>query len=136
MGISAAVRGNSLVKWIYFAGPALCYAALIFFLSSFSKFPEGLPSFSGFDKIIHFIEYFIFGVLLYRWFSNLDDFNVRGRAVTTTIFIGILYALTDEWHQAFVPGRDSSLGDALFDSMGVLSASFSFPFLMSRVKKI
>jgi VanZ family protein len=34
--------------------------------------------------------------------------------------IGILFALSDEWHQSFVPGRDPSAGDFLADFLGVL----------------
>jgi hypothetical protein len=39
-----------------YGGPVLAYAALIFFLSSLSSFPEAVPSFFGFDKIAHFME--------------------------------------------------------------------------------
>jgi VanZ family protein len=127
---------NRFLKWIYLGGPAVAYASLIFFLSSLSRFPEELPSFFGFDKIIHFIEYFMLGALLYRWFANVEGFPGKRRALIATIFVGIIYAFTDEWHQSFVPGRDSSLFDVLFDSLGVAAASFSFPLLLLRVKKL
>jgi len=120
---------NILRKQVSFGGPALAYAALIFFLSSISRYPEGLPFFFGLDKIIHFIEYFFFGVLYYRWISSSDRFSARGRVWAVTVFIGVFYALTDEWHQSFVPGRDASLWDWLFDSLGVIAASFSYPYV-------
>ena len=31
-----------------------------------------------------------------------------------TLLVGIGYAVGDEWHQSFVPGRDASFFDALF----------------------
>ncbi|WP_422445626.1 VanZ family protein [Thermoanaerobacterium sp. DL9XJH110] len=31
-----------------------------------------------------------------------------------------LYALSDEWHQAFVPGRSASIRDVILDSAGAL----------------
>jgi hypothetical protein len=37
----------------FYGGPVLAYAALIFFLSSLSTFPEEIPSFFGFDKITY-----------------------------------------------------------------------------------
>ena len=37
-----------------------------------------------------------------------------------TIFIGILFGISDELHQSFVPGRHYSLMDVIFDSLGVL----------------
>ncbi len=133
--IMAHVNRDRFLKGIYWAGPAFVYASLIFFLSSLSRFPDEVPSFLGFDKIVHFIEYFILGVFLYRWFSNMDGCPGRKRALTATIFVGIIYAFTDEWHQSFVPGRDSSLFDVLFDSLGVAAASFFSPFLLQGVKK-
>jgi VanZ family protein len=122
-------KNVNIRKQICIGGPALAYAALIFFLSSISRYPEGLPSFFGLDKIVHFIEYFFFGVLYYRWISSSDRFFTRGRVLAVTVFIGVLYALTDEWHQSFVPGRNASLWDWLFDSLGVLAASITYPNL-------
>ena len=131
----ARVIRNRFLKWLYLGGPAIAYASLIFYLSSLSRFPEELPSFFGFDKIIHFIEYFVLGILLYRWFSNVEMLPGKRRVLITTLFVGIMYAFTDEWHQSFVPGRDSSLFDVLFDSIGVAAASSSFSFLFHGVKK-
>ncbi len=38
-----------------------------------------------------------------------------------------LYGISDEWHQSFVPGRDSSIGDWLADTAGaLLLASFCY----------
>lgn len=34
--------------------------------------------------------------------------------------LAVLYALSDEWHQAFVPGRSSSLLDSGVDAIGAL----------------
>jgi len=130
------VNRNRLLKNIYWSGPPFLYALLIFFLSSISRFPEEVPSFFGFDKIVHFIEYLLLGVFLYRWFLNRDGCPGPKRALITTIFVGIIYAFTDEWHQSFVPGRDASLFDVLFDALGVAAASFFSPFLLQGGKKL
>jgi VanZ family protein len=53
-----------------------------------------------------------------------------------TIIIGIFYALTDEWHQSFVPGRNSSIFDLIVDAIGVFSASVLFPFLPLKERKL
>jgi VanZ family protein len=38
-------------------------------------------------------------------------------------FLGALaFAVTDEWHQSFVSGREPSLGDFLVDAVGALAA--------------
>lgn len=37
--------------------------------------------------------------------------------------LAVLYAMTDEWHQSFVPGRTASVWDVLvFDNLGALMA--------------
>jgi VanZ family protein len=117
----------------FYGGPVLAYAALIFFLSSLSSFPEAVPSFIGFDKAAHFMEYYFFGCLLYRWFSSMDRCRKRGLVLVMTILIGIGYALSDEWHQSFVPGRDASLWDALFDSLGVGMAAATYPLIRRKI---
>ena len=43
-----------------------------------------------------------------------------GLAHWTVIAIGIIYGVSDEWHQSFVPGRNPSAADLLADAMGVL----------------
>jgi VanZ family protein len=117
----------------FYGGPVLAYAALIFVLSSVSRFPDAVPSFFGFDKIAHFIEYLFFGCLLYRWFSSTDQCRKRRCALLMTILIGTAYALSDEWHQSFVPGREASLWDALFDAAGVGTGAATYPLILQFI---
>lgn len=44
----------------------------------------------------------------------------QGFAHVTMIALGALYGAADEWHQSFVPGRVSSLGDWSADVLGVV----------------
>jgi VanZ family protein len=117
----------------FYGGPVLAYAVLIFFLSSLSTFPEEIPSFFGFDKITHFLEYYFFGCLLCRWFSSTDRYRKRCGALLMTILIGTAYALSDELHQSFVPGRDASLWDALFDAAGVGTGAVTYPLILQLI---
>ena len=117
----------------FYGGPVLAYAALIFFLSSLSSFPDAVPSFFGFDKIAHFVEYYFLGCLLYRWFSSTDRYRKRRRALLMTILIGTCYALSDEWHQSFVPGREASPWDALFDAVGVGMGALTYPLILRGI---
>ena len=36
------------------------------------------------------------------------------------LFLAIAYALSDEWHQSFVPGRSATLSDVMVDASGAL----------------
>ena len=62
-------------------------------------------------KGAHVTEYAILGALL-AW-------AFRGRS-GWAIPVGVAYAVTDEVHQLFVPGRAGQAGDVLIDSIGVL----------------
>jgi VanZ family protein len=53
-----------------------------------------------------------------------------------TLFIGILFAAGDEWHQSFVPGRCSSLYDFLFDVSGVIIAVMAYRYMRYKVPVI
>lgn len=68
------------------------------------------------DWLFHMLEYSLFGFLLMRAFTVTYDY--RPPLVAAVFLIGALYGLSDEWHQRFVQGRDSSVGDAIADSAG------------------
>ncbi len=78
------------------------------YLSSQSSLPSpiGLPFI---DKFYHFIEYMVLGILLY--FVDLP--------LIFLIFLGIFYGALDEFHQSFVPLRDPSFWDWVFDFIGL-----------------
>jgi VanZ family protein len=104
----------------------MVYAGLIFLLSSFSHFPEEVPLFIGYDKLAHFIEYYIFGILICRWLLNKKNLLVRKHALFMTLLIGICYGVSDEWHQSFIPGRCATIWDVLFDAVGIVAAVFKY----------
>jgi VanZ family protein len=68
------------------------------------------------SPIGHFVEYFIFGILL----LNALRFHMPlSRAVLFAIIIGSAYGVTDEIHQYFVPERSCDPMDWLVDSIAV-----------------
>jgi VanZ family protein len=121
---------------LFYGGPVLAYAAVIFFLSSLSSFPKEVPSFFGSDKMAHFMEYYFFGCLLYRWLFSTGRFQQRRHALLMTILIGTYYALSDEWHQSFVPGRDASPWDVLFDAVGVGIGAATYPRILGGILSV
>lgn len=100
--------------------PAILYSILIFVLSSFplKSFPS-VPV-AEFDKLIHFIEYAIFGIFLMLAFTNMRSVKVVRSAIVISLIVGICYSGTDEIHQWFVPGRNSSIFDLIADAVGVV----------------
>jgi hypothetical protein len=100
------VSGPVVRIWV----PLVAWAGLIFALSSVPDLGTGL---GGWDlalrKIAHAAEYAVLGVLLLR---------ALGRA-WLAVAAGVLYAVSDEVHQAFVPGRHGSPVDVAIDAVGV-----------------
>jgi hypothetical protein len=100
------VHGSFFVRW----GPVLLWAALIFALSSVPDLGTGL---GGWDlmlrKLGHAVEYAVLGALLAR---------ATGGAYSA-LALGLLYAVSDELHQVFVPGRLGSPFDVLLDGVGL-----------------
>ena len=133
MSTMIRIKQSPFLQKLYYGGPVLVYAGLIFFLSSQSQFPEEFPSFFGFDKVVHFVEYYIFGWLLYRWFSSPDWVWGRRGVLLMTLLVGIGYAVGDEWHQSFVPGRDASFFDVLLDAAGIAVAAATYPFVFIKI---
>ena len=108
--------------WVYWF-PVFSYMALIFFLSSRSSFPVSPPSIPYFDKICHVVEFAILGYLLMRAFVHSDNPNLSKYALLLTIIVAVLFGLSDEVHQFFVPLRHSDVFDLIFDSLGALIGS-------------
>ena len=71
-------------------------------------------------KLAHFSEYFVLGVLIYL---TLRSFGFSKKASAFTIAISAVYAVSDEIHQCFVPGRACRWYDMLIDTSG---ASFGY----------
>jgi len=72
-------------------------------------------------KSAHFVEYFIFCLLLYR---GIRGFRMGWRWSwgLTALFIAFAYSALDEIHQAFVASRQASPYDSLIDSIGAFVA--------------
>jgi VanZ family protein len=99
---------DALRLWL----PVVLWAGFIFAFSSVPDLGTGL---GGWDlvlrKLAHAAEYAVLGALLVRATS----------AAALSAAIGVLYAITDELHQTFVPGRQGSSRDVLIDTAGVVA---------------
>ncbi|NIA19962.1 MAG: VanZ family protein [Xanthomonadaceae bacterium] len=104
----------SLIIWYLF--PLLGYCGLIFYLSCQSGID--LPSFAQSDKVLHLAEYAVLGALAYRFFQQLLPGKTPVFVVMVAFLFALVYGLSDEFHQSFVSGRDSSWLDILADGAG------------------
>lgn len=104
--------------------PPLLYMGFIFALSSI---PDD-ASFSGpalllaYPNLNNFLHIPLFGGLAWLWLGYLRQTLPNNRtAEILCVTICLLFALSDELHQMFVPGRFASVTDVLLDVVGILA---------------
>ncbi len=90
----------------------------------------------GFNHIVrknaHFFAYSILGVLVIHAHKRS---SVGGhKQIMLSAIICILYAISDEVHQAFVPGRGPGVTDVLIDSAGAIVGIWMYR-AVGRIKK-
>ncbi len=109
-----------MLGWI----PALMWMGCIFFLSSLPGDEVPLPDIPFIDKAAHAVVYAVLGglIVLRKGFGQ----KLRGEAPIQwtqggrlPLLLGMLYGVTDEIHQLFVPGRKFDLMDMAADAAGV-----------------
>ncbi len=88
-------------------------------------------------KIAHFVEYMILGGLSAASWVLYQAEEKENRKPFFLIEWGfcVLFAMIDELHQAFVPGRTSSIRDVLLDSVGALFGAFFAGWIVRHVIK-
>jgi VanZ family protein len=72
-------------------------------------------------KTSHVSEYFLFVLLLDRGFWHV--WRSAPRSVAASVVAAVLYSLTDEGHQGWVPSRTASLLDCGWDTLGAALAA-------------
>jgi VanZ family protein len=85
-------------------------------------------------KLAHLTEYAILGLLAARAFTTSSREGLRRRWFLYAGLLVIIYALSDELHQRFVPARTGSIYDSLIDITGGFIA-LSLVAAWRRVKK-
>lgn len=101
--------------------PALMIMGTLFYFSSQPS--TGIPSLlPPWDKVVHFIAYFVLGATFCLWVRGQRWKASPVRHLLIVLFACALFGISDEFHQSFVPGRSVSLGDFAADMGGSLFA--------------
>jgi VanZ family protein len=105
------------LRWV----PAFILMVIIFTLSSLPG--NRLPYFGIWDVLLkkagHALGY---GLLGLAYFSALPRRLSFGYRWLLALLMAVLFALSDEFHQSFVEGRGSSIGDVVIDGFGAAMA--------------
>jgi VanZ family protein len=111
----------SLPRWLRDFVPLGLWMALIFMLSSQPKLIDIQDDIGEkiFYKLAHFIAY---AILAWLWWRVLaPQRQTSGPVLLAALALTVLYAISDEIHQWFVPGRYAKAYDVLFDTGGALA---------------
>lgn len=111
---------------LWFWLPPLAYMIAIFSVSSLPN-----PQIGGEtpDYVLHALEYFLLALLVIRLLLSRQSsppgsktFSHWHQACLVGMMIAIVYGISDESHQYFIPGRHCSLSDVVADSGGAILA--------------
>ncbi|GAB4504022.1 MAG: hypothetical protein Fur0043_10150 [Anaerolineales bacterium] len=112
-----------LTRWL----PAVLLMAVIFVFSSIPS--DEMPSFDWADLLVkkggHALGYGLLalsyarGLRSYAW---PESSRSRRRRCFVAFLMVVLYAVSDEYHQSFTPGRHPSIWDVFIDSGGAALA--------------
>lgn len=105
------------MKKIYYWGPAVFWAMLIFYMSAQKAITTSDVKLIDFlvHKTAHLFEYSFLTLLFYRA-VNKGLFKKGNWKIP--LALTIIYALTDELHQLFVVTREGKLRDVAIDTFG------------------
>ena len=115
--------------------PAPAIALAIFILSAQSTLPMPPTPFFSPDKVAHFIAFGALAFALALWFPLASWKAHPFRTAFLVVLLTSLYGASDEAHQYFVPGRDTSVGDWVADTLGAIVAVLCVLWGTSRLGK-
>ena len=110
---------NRIVPWL----SVVLYIGAIWVLSIQTPAQLSALTWLPNDKLMHFIEFVILGLLL-AWASVRSwQWSKPIMQLLLAIVVGMTLAALDEFHQSFVPGRHSDITDWLADVLGITAGA-------------
>ncbi|MCK9594821.1 MAG: VanZ family protein [Candidatus Omnitrophica bacterium] len=115
--MAASIKNNSWLRFVWLWLPVAACMYIIFYASSMSG--KEVPELFHFQDILfHGIIYGNLALLFLRAVKNTCPRLVFARMLLVTLVFSGLYAVSDELHQLFVPGRECSVFDLFIDLTG------------------
>ena len=118
--LSAAHTSRFLIPFLLWLDPSMSYQTI------------GVIHLS-FRKLGHVTEYAILAALLWRALRGTFNALSRRTIAICTFVVAGAFAVTDEFHQSFVPTRTSTMHDVVIDCAGIALA-IALCVMFSRVR--
>jgi VanZ family protein len=111
-----------LIRKLSLWGPVILYMGVIFYLSSQSdiSIPSQLT-----DKSWHSVGYTGFAIVVVRALAGGLPARITVGIALMAVAFATAYAITDELHQSFVPGRTADVNDLVADVVGATMGTFA-----------
>ena len=98
--------------------PVTLVMATIFFLSHQPGTAFSLPDIVNIDKALHCLAYTVLGLSVFFAVPLFWQEQHSWRAGLCVVLFCLLYGISDEFHQSFIPGRCSTVTDLAADVLG------------------
>jgi VanZ family protein len=122
-------------SFLIYQSPPILFAIFLFVYSSIPDPFDIKLNFGLEDKLKHFAVYAVFGFLIVRaLYYTFGSAELKRKIILWAIIVGVVYGVSDEIHQYFVPGRNANYYDVLADSFGVIFGVFVFDRNKKRIK--
>jgi hypothetical protein len=104
---------------------SMLFTALTIFIVSSMSFPQSTTTFGlALKPIVYHAGIFFF----LQFFLLLSMKKNNEKTILLTLSISIVYAILDEIHQFFVPGRSMTIFDMAIDTIGILLATAIYTY--------
>ncbi len=88
-------------------------------------------------KLAHVVEYAVLGWLFMNAVMRTWQTKDQRLAMAWSVIFCVLYAVSDEIHQSFSPGRNPAFYDVVIDALGVLIGVVFYGILLKwRERKL
>jgi VanZ family protein len=113
-------RKYRIIYWL----PAIFWMIVIFAFSARPAVQTSTIDWQDFavKKTAHFVEYAVLTVLFIYSIRRTTSLSLIN-SIIVALILSVVYAVSDEFHQSFVPGREPRIRDVFVDILGSLSAS-------------
>lgn len=106
-------------RWLL-SMPLIGASITLFWLSSIPGLTVPDLGFGWQDKLVHAAAYAVYGIAVQlAVIGNRPSVSAFALA-SWSLSVGLAFALTDEWHQSFVPHRVAGFDDVIADVVGLL----------------
>ena len=106
-------------------GALYLYMGFMWYLSS-KPFRIPFFDFPYRDKIVHILEYSVFGYLLTRAFSINEIIKPGVLFAFAIMALSLSWGIIDEIHQSYVPSRNPEMLDVVCDVIGAMAGCHIF----------